>query len=124
MRAALVNTILEEKAFDELRTQQQLGYMVALIQQTSGRVSAIQLRIESEQPPWQLDEAIETFFLKHEMDFKNLEEDDLETYKSTLSAGLLERFTAMDDVVGYNWKGIDDQQLGFKLFKVRWRSRA
>jgi insulysin len=119
MRCALVQSILEEKAFDELRTKQQLGYMVMLGQSTVGRVSTLTMRIESELPPWEVDDAVEEFFEDNDLTFVNMSDEDLEDYKTALANALLEAFTCMDDQIGYNWKGIDDGQLGFKLYKVR-----
>lgn len=53
--------VINESSFNVLRTQEQLGYIVASGVRNFGGVNGVRLIIQSDRPPLYLDERIENF---------------------------------------------------------------
>ena len=80
----LLCQLLSEPSFDQLRTKEQLGYIVNTATTITGQTSFLRIIVQSNsQDPEYLDERIEKFLISYRDTLKNMTEDELRTYVRT-----------------------------------------
>ena len=82
----LVSQLLEQPFYAELRTKQQLGYIVQSSVSESNGVRALVFSIQSSVlPPPQVEERIDTFLTDYRATLAALSESDLDAYRESLA---------------------------------------
>ncbi len=90
-RNMLLDQMLHEPAFDQLRTKEQLGYAVFAGGKTSYTTIAFRFIIQSEKNPKFLDSRIEAFLLSYADTLANMSSTDFESHKRSLIVKRLEK---------------------------------
>ena len=100
----LINQIVVPLAFDTLRTQEQLGYIVTTMPRTANCVDSWNVVIQSTKAnPEVLDERIEAWIATVEDHLKALTPEEFELNKEGLIALKLEKFTSLRKEGAYYW---------------------
>merc|ERR1712151_871786 len=113
--ATLSGQILSQRFFDELRTKQQLGYIVSA-SACSDRSGFVGLRfiVQSERPP---TEVMDRVRLWTESAWTHLQEGltevEFEEYRASLLAQLRERPKSLKEEFGRNWSEVASRNLSF-----------
>ena len=87
----LLGQLLGDRFFNDLRTNQSLGYIVSMSVHTYGSSDTIVFYIQSEKSPDELDIAIDQFLSKSSEYLKNLPEEEFNRQKESLLVQLLEK---------------------------------
>lgn len=88
---SLLVHIIHEPAFDQLRTQEQLGYVVSTSTKIAASAIALDIQIQSTRSPWFLEERIEAFLEQFRDILAGMTTEYFEAKKDGLIVRLLER---------------------------------
>ncbi|EMD38222.1 hypothetical protein CERSUDRAFT_82469 [Gelatoporia subvermispora B] len=113
--AALLAQILAEPAFNVLRTQEQLGYIVSCSQWTSTGESELGLRvlIQSERGPAYLEGRVEAFFDDMKEKLETMPADEFADQKAGLERRWREKVKNLDEEFNRYFSHIDSGYLDF-----------
>ncbi|XAR60816.1 Insulysin [Bertholletia excelsa] len=114
--ADLFDEIVEEPVFNQLRTKEQLGYVVECGPRATYRVMGFCFRVQSsEYNPVYLQQRVDNFVtgLKDLLD--ELDEESFKNYKSGLIAKLLEKDPSLQYETNRFWGQITDKRYMFDL---------
>ncbi|KKA31035.1 hypothetical protein TD95_002969 [Thielaviopsis punctulata] len=94
LRATLLlfDQILDEPAFNQLRTKEQLGYIVFSSSRVWQNMMAFRILIQSEKYPQYLHSRIEVFLEKQKKALRELSNEDFEMHKRSLIVRRLKKF--------------------------------
>ncbi|SCU94449.1 LAME_0F07492g1_1 [Lachancea meyersii CBS 8951] len=96
-KAALVAQLIDEPAFDTLRTKEQLGYVVfSSALNTHGTIN-LRLLIQSERDTAYLESRIEAFLAKTEQSLENMTEEEFSGHKTALCKTLLQKYKNLSE---------------------------
>jgi len=109
----LTAQILSEPTFDELRTKQQLGYIVQSGVRASNGTRGFNVMIQSPYPVAELEERIETFLQKMEVYIADMSEKEFETHREALIQSKLEQPKMMGSLSIRWWGEIMSNQYNF-----------
>ncbi|KAI3760352.1 hypothetical protein L1987_50746 [Smallanthus sonchifolius] len=112
----LLDEIVEEPLFNQLRTKEQLGYVVDCSPRVTYRIPGFCFRVQSsEYSPVYLQGRIDNFI--NEMDglLKELDDESFQNFKSGLIAKLLEKDPSLTYETNRYWGQITDQRYMFDL---------
>ena len=99
--------LLSEPAFDQLRTQEQLGYIVHTAMKKVGHLSGLQFIVQSShKDPAYLDERIEVFLEGFRKKLGLFTEEELKTNIQAVIEKLLEKPKNLDSESGNYWEEI------------------
>jgi insulysin len=103
----IVVQLINEPAFDELRTKEQLGYLVHSGLNKIGDLLSVQVIIQSnhKDPPY-LDQSIETFLINYREKLISLTQDELDTNKKSVCDELLEKYKNLNNETSAHWEEI------------------
>ena len=104
----LIEQIFSEDFFDELRTQQQLGYQVSIETMNKFSVLGLAMFIQSEKyHPDYIYDRINTFFVDFDLSVSdNFTDEDFESYKSSVINELKERDLTLNEEFERNFEQI------------------
>lgn len=128
--SALLIQILTEPAFNVLRTQQQLGYIVSCSPwhlPGSGN-AGVRIVVQSEKGPSYLDERVEAFLDDMKGVIEDMKEEVFEEQKTGLERKWREEAKNLNDETGRYWAHIDSGYLDFfrrerlNVFSLVWRA--
>ncbi|KZT69510.1 LuxS/MPP-like metallohydrolase [Daedalea quercina L-15889] len=88
---SLLVHIIHEPAFDQLRTQEQLGYVVSTSTTIAATSMGLGIKIQSTRAPWYLEERVEAFLEQFRDTLAGMSPEDFEAKKDGLIVKLLER---------------------------------
>lgn len=88
---SLLVHLIHEPAFDQLRTQEQLGYVVSTGTRIAASAMALGIKIQSTRAPWFLEERVEAFLEHFHDTLAEMSLEDFEVKKDGLIVKLLER---------------------------------
>ncbi|TFY68977.1 hypothetical protein EVJ58_g698 [Rhodofomes roseus] len=88
---ALLAHIIRSPAFDQLRTREQLGYVVSSSMWDVVTSMGLSFKIQSTRAPWYLEERVEVFLEQFRDTLAGMSQEDFETEKEGLIVKLLER---------------------------------
>jgi insulysin len=90
---ALFNHLIREPAFNQLRTEEQLGYIVHTSVKTSGdHIKGLLLLIQSDSfNPNHVEERIEIFLTNYRQKLVDMSESDFQTHVDAMVASFLEK---------------------------------
>lgn len=113
MLLELLCQLMTEPCYSVLRTQEQLGYLVASGPRRSSGVQGIRIIVQSDRPPVFLDHRIEAFLVHIEDHIANMSSEEFESNKQALSARRLERPKKLPQLAAKYWMEILTQQYNF-----------
>ncbi|KAK8509942.1 hypothetical protein V6N13_118488 [Hibiscus sabdariffa] len=114
----LFDEIVEEPLFNQLRTKEQLGYVVECSSRVTYRVYGFCFCIQSSKySPVYLQERTDNFINGLEEFLEGLDDESFESYKSGLTAKLLERDPSLLYETNRLWNQIVDNRYMFDMSK-------
>ena len=112
-RLQLVAQMTDEPAFDQLRTKEQLGYVVWSGVRPAAVTMGYRVLIQSEQNPQYLETRINAFLLKYKADLESMSEEDFEGHKRSLVNKRLEKLKNLDFETSRLWAYVGGEYLNF-----------
>lgn len=103
----------DEPAFDQLRTKEQLGYVVWSGVRPAAVTMGYRVLIQSERDPDYLETRINAFLLKFKQDLASMSEEDFEGHKRSLVNKRLEKLKNLDFETGRLWSYISGEYFNF-----------
>ena len=112
-RLQLFGQMTDEPAFDQLRTKEQLGYVVWSGVRPAAVTMGYRVLIQSERDPDYLESRIDAFLLKFRTDLESMSSDDFEGHKRSLINKRLEKLKNLDFETNRLWAYISGEYLNF-----------
>lgn len=119
-KVLLLDQILHEPAFDQLRTKEQLGYIVFSGLKTSATTLGFRFLIQSEKTTQYLETRIESFLSNYAETLEKMTESDFENHKRSLVIKLLEKMKNLDQETNRMWGQISNEYYDFESCKLLW----
>lgn len=112
---ALLTQLLQEPAFNVLRTQETLGYIVSLSASALSRDThtGIKVFIQSERKPGYLEERIEAFLLAQGQRLRSLSAEEFAQQKDGLKRKWLEKLKNLREETNRYWRNIEAGHVDF-----------
>lgn len=114
-KVLLLDQMTNEPAFDQLRTKEQLGYVVFSGARTAATTIGYRFIIQSEKTPKYLESRIESFLNSYANTLEKMTESEFENHKRSLILKCLEKLKNLDQESGRIWSQIDSEFLDFEL---------
>ena len=112
-RLNLLGQMTDELGFDQLRTKEQLGYIVFTGPKISSSTMGYRVIIQSERAPEYLEERINAFLALFGTKLESLSEQDFESHKRSLINKLLEKLKNLDQESQRFWSHITGEYFDF-----------
>lgn len=109
----LLGQMTEEAGFDQLRTKEQLGYIVFTGVKMQATTMGYRVIIQSERPTEYLEERINAFLAHFGKSLQAMSTEDFESHKSSLIAKRLEKIKNLDQESSRFWSHISNEYLDF-----------
>ena len=109
----LLGQMTEEAGFDQLRTKEQLGYIVFTGVKLQATTMGYRVIIQSERPAEYLEERINAFLAHFGKSLQAMSTEDFESHKSSLIAKRLEKIKNLDQESSRFWSHISNEYLDF-----------
>ena len=109
----LLGQMTEEAGFDQLRTKEQLGYIVFTGVKMQATTMGYRVIIQSERPTEYLEERINAFLVHFGKSLQAMSTEDFESHKSSLIAKRLEKIKNLDQESSRFWSHISNEYLDF-----------
>lgn len=116
-KVLLLDQILHEPAFDQLRTKEQLGYIVFSGLKTSATTLGFRFLIQSEKTTQYLETRIESFLSNYAETLEKMTEFDFENHKRSLVIKLLEKMKNLDQETNRMWGQVSNEYYDFESGK-------
>lgn len=114
-KTLLLDQILHEPAFDQLRTKEQLGYVVFSGSRSSWTTQGFRFLIQSEKTAPYLDSRIEAFLSGYEKTLGEMSESEFEGHKRSLIVKRLEKMKNLDQETNRHWTQIYGEYYDFEI---------
>lgn len=120
VKTSLLTQLLSEPAFNILRTQEQLGYIVHCSQLVLARDchTGIKIVVQSERAPAYLEERVEAFLDSMRTKIEDMPSEDFEAQKRGLARQWTERLKNLREETNRFWKYIEAGHLDFLRSKL------
>lgn len=118
MLVELFCQLITEPCYNVLRTQEQLGYLVASGPRRSNGAQGIRIIVQSDRPPLFLDSRIEAFLVYMESYLQEMSNEEFESNKTALAARRLEKPKKLAHLASKFWMEILSQQYNFDRDKL------
>lgn len=109
----LLGQMTEEAGFDQLRTKEQLGYIVFTGVKMQATTMGYRVIIQSERPTEYLEERINAFLAQFGKSLQAMSTEDFESHKSSLITKRLEKIKNLDQESSRFWNHIGNEYLDF-----------
>lgn len=109
----LFGQMTEEAGFDQLRTKEQLGYMVFTGVKTAATTMGYRVIIQSEKPTVYLEERINAFLAFFGETLKNMSAEEFENHRKSLINKRLETIKSLDQETARFWNHISNEYMDF-----------
>ncbi|KEY67145.1 hypothetical protein S7711_03006 [Stachybotrys chartarum IBT 7711] len=116
-KTLLFDQLVHEPAFDQLRTKEQLGYIVFTTMRNFSTTCGFRILIQSERTPEYLDSRIEAFLSKVGTLLENMTDSDFEGHKRSLIVKRLEKLRNLDQESARHWSQISNEYYDFEQFQ-------
>ncbi|KAL1868234.1 hypothetical protein VTK73DRAFT_3761 [Phialemonium thermophilum] len=113
-RTLLLDQVLHEPTFDQLRTKEQLGYVVFSGVRAGATTYGVRFMVQSEKTCEYLDSRIESFLLSFADTLENMEESEFEKHKRSLIVKRLEKPKYLDQETNRHWGQIHSEYYDFE----------
>ncbi|KRX46846.1 Insulin-degrading enzyme [Trichinella murrelli] len=114
MLLELLVQILNEPCFHQLRTVEQLGYIVFGGLRRANDTQGLHIIVQSEESPAYLDERIEAFLSQLLEDIKNMPSEEFEEHRAALTSKRLEKPKKLVSAASKCWSEISSEQYNFE----------
>ena len=109
----LLGQMTEEAGFDQLRTKEQLGYIVFTGVKMQATTMGYRVIIQSERATEYLEERINAFLAHFGRSLQTMSTEDFDSHKSSLIAKRLEKIKNLDQESSRFWNHISNEYLDF-----------
>ncbi|KAH9625012.1 hypothetical protein KSS87_008080 [Heliosperma pusillum] len=114
VKLQLIALIAKQPAYHQLRSVEQLGYIVALLNRSESGVHGLQFIIQSTaKGPRDIDSRVEAFLTKFESELRQLSEDEFKKNVGSLIDTKLEKHKNLREECRFFWKEISDGTFKF-----------
>jgi len=113
-RTFMLDQLTQEPAFDQLRTKEQLGYIVYTGAKISLTTIGFRFIIQSEKSPQYLESRIEAFLVNYGKTLANMSDADFESNKRSLIVKHLEKLKDLDQETGRHWGQMSNEYYDFE----------
>lgn len=110
----LLAQMTEEIGFDQLRTKEQLGYIVFTGYKIGAATIGYRVIIQSERPTTYLEDRINAFLAFFGTSLENMSEEEFESHKKSLINKHLEKLKNLDQESARFWNHISNEYLHFQ----------
>ncbi|KAK5085689.1 metalloprotease [Lithohypha guttulata] len=112
-KTQLLAQMTDEPSFDQLRTKEQLGYVVWSGLRPSATMIGYRVLIQSEREPEYLESRIEAFLVKFKKDLADMTQEDFDKHKKSLIARKLEKVKNLTTETNRLWNYIAGEAYNF-----------
>ncbi|MCJ1484182.1 Insulinase (Peptidase M16), partial [Schaereria dolodes] len=112
-RLLLLGQMTDEPGFDQLRTKEQLGYIVFTGARTAATTMGYRVIIQSERSPEYLEERINAFLASFANSLKNMPQEEFDSLRKSLINKRLEKIKNLDQESGRFWNHIGSEHFDF-----------
>lgn len=123
-KTLLLDQMTQEPAFDQLRTKEQLGYVVFSGARTAKTTIGYRFIIQSEKTPEYLESRIDSFLDGFSKTLAAMPDAEFEGHKRSLITKRLEKLKNLDQESSRLWMHIDSEYLDFELSKYYLKDRG
>ena len=109
----LLGQMTDEVGFDQLRTKEQLGYIVFTGVRLAGTTMGYRVIIQSERPTEYLEERINAFLAFFAKLLEKMPQEEFESHKKSLINKRLEKIKNLDQESGRFWYHINNEYFDF-----------
>ncbi|RDA90676.1 hypothetical protein CP533_4663 [Ophiocordyceps camponoti-saundersi (nom. inval.)] len=117
-KTLLVDQMTHEPAFDQLRTKEQLGYIVFSGIRNFATTCGFRVLIQSEKTPEYLEKRIEAFLAQFSRTLATMSEAEFEGHKRSLIIRRLEKLRSLDQESSRHWGQISNEYYDFEQAHV------
>lgn len=117
-KVQLLSQMTDEPSFDQLRTKEQLGYVVWSGTRPSSTIVGYRVLIQSERTPEYLETRIDAFLSKFKKDLANMSEEDFNSHKKSLIARKLEKVKNLSSETNRLWHYVNSEAYNFFQIQV------
>lgn len=114
VKTLLFDQLIHEPAFDQLRTKEQLGYVVFSSIRSFATTCGIRILVQSERTPDYLDSRVESFLEKFGTTLAEMSEDEFEGHKRSLIIKRLEKLKNLNQESSRHWTQISNEYYDFE----------
>ena len=118
MELELFGQVIKERCFTQLRTKEQLGYVVKSLVRRSNGAQGIKIVVQSERGPEYLDARIEAFVASLEESIEQMEESEFNSHVEALASKRLEKPKQLAARNTRFWSEIHGQHYNFNRDEV------
>ncbi|EJD53131.1 hypothetical protein AURDEDRAFT_110880 [Auricularia subglabra TFB-10046 SS5] len=112
-KLSLLAHIIHEPAFDQLRTKQQLGYIVRSVMLTRTGIMGLRIHVQSERSPAYLEQCVDSFLLGFKDHLTAMSDAEFEKQKNGLIAKKVEKLKNLAEEAARLWAAIDSGYYDF-----------
>ena len=116
-KTLLLDQMTHEPAFDQLRTKEQLGYVVFSGARPTVTSIGYRFIIQSERTPEYLSERIDSFLTQWSTTLEQMSDSEFEGHKRSLIIKRLEKLKNLDQESNRLWGHVESEYLDFNLGK-------
>ncbi|KAI0408675.1 peptidase M16 inactive domain-containing protein [Xylaria palmicola] len=113
-KTQLLDQIIHEPAFDQLRTKEQLGYIVFSSLRGSATTYGFRFIIQSERTSEYLESRIDSFLLAQATAMRDMTDASFESHKRSVVVKRLEKLKNLDQETGRHWAQISNEYYDFE----------
>ena len=117
-KVLLLDQMTHEPAFDQLRTKEQLGYIIFSGARTSSNNIGYRFIIQSEKPAEYLEERIDSFLTTYKKTMVEMSDAEFEGHKRSLITKRLEKLKNLDQETSRLWAHIESEVYDFELSRL------
>lgn len=114
-KTQLLDQILSEPTFDQLRTKEQLGYIVYSGLRSCETTYGFRFIIQSERTPDYLESRIDHFLVQQSAALASLSDAEFEGHKRSVIVKRLEKPKNLDQETGRHWSQISNEYYDFEV---------
>lgn len=109
----LFGQMTDEAGFDQLRTKEQLGYIVFTGPKSAATTMGYRVIIQSEKPTEYLEERINAFLAMFSRSLEAMSQEEFDSHKKSIINKRLEKFKNLDQESNRFWSHISNEYLDF-----------
>lgn len=114
----LLGQLTDEPGFDQLRTKEQLGYIVFTGARMAQTTMGYRVVVQSERSPEYLEERINAFLAMFAKSLEDMSQQDFESHKKSLTNKRLEKIKNLDQESSRFWGYIGTEYFNFNQVEV------
>lgn len=116
-RSLLADQMIHEPAFDQLRTKEQLGYIVFAGMRSFSTTCGLRFLLQSEREPEYLDRRVEAFLIQFGLTLDKMPDSEFESHKRSLINKRLEKLRNLNQESSRHWAQISKEYYDFEQGK-------